>query len=231
MIKKHQNFWIMQLFYVVFVVICLLASWKIYGKITLHEKWVINLPASMIWNVFLSLLAFDFAYWAIKLKNRAFVIVLSLLWLIFYPNTFYILTDNIHFAGWFETLNLTDSSVVINFNILSISVIWGSVLGAWSILMMIERFLTKKIWKILIVIILSFLSSIGIFVGRSLEIRLNSWDLLTHPIYSLTKIFGSLTPENFAFFASFTLAQLFLIALFWLVRYNQRKGLQNEENA
>ena len=50
----------------------------------------------LIWNVFLALLPLDFALVVAYTKRVTLGTVFSILWLLFYPNTMYMITDYIH---------------------------------------------------------------------------------------------------------------------------------------
>ncbi|MFC4652084.1 DUF1361 domain-containing protein [Lactococcus nasutitermitis] len=214
---KDKKFIGLQVFTLAYIMFCILASLIFTGEITLHTN--INLPMSMAWNIILALIAFDFSYFFVTSKNIIGQVIFGLIWLIFYPNTFYLLTDAKHFSDWFpadSVSNLSSIRTVVNFNILIFGIIFGVVLGAWSARLVLERFTKKITWKILITILLSFLGAIGIFVGRSASLRLNSWDLFTQPYQTFLLILRSISQENLPFILSFMLTQCAIILLFYL---------------
>lgn len=214
---KNKKFITLQIFFLLFIILCLGLSLLFYGKITLHSS--INLSMSMAWNVFLALLAYDFAYLCVQAKNKILKVCYGFLWLIFYPNTFYVLTDAKHFVDWLNPAKveaLSDNRTIVDFNVLIFGIIFGVVLGIWSIQLMLEAYLKHWSLKVLVVSLISFLSSIGIYVGRSEALRLNSWDLVLHPLKTLFLILKSINGQNLGFFAAFTLCQITLIALIYL---------------
>lgn len=214
---KNKKFITLQIFFLLFIILCLGLSLLFYGKITLHSS--INLSMSMAWNVFLALLAYDFAYLCVQAKNKILKVCYGFLWLIFYPNTFYVLTDAKHFVDWLNPAKveaLSDNRTIVDFNVLIFGIIFGVVLGIWSIQLMLEAYLKHWSLKVLVVSLISFLSSIGIYVGRSEALRLNSWDLVLHPLKTLFLILKSINGQNLGFFAAFTLCQIALIALIYL---------------
>ncbi|WP_415579477.1 DUF1361 domain-containing protein [Lactococcus hircilactis] len=185
-----------------------------YGKISLHVE--VNVPMSMTWNVFLALLAYDFAYFSCQVSKKGAQIGFAFLWLIFYPNTFYVLTDAKHFVDWLDPTmvhRLSQFRTLINFNLLIFGIIFGVVLGAWSIQLIVTRFVPYKVLRAFFVFVISFLSSIGIFVGRSEQLRLNSWDLILHPFNTFFTIIRSINQENLGFFGAFTVCQIVIILL------------------
>jgi uncharacterized membrane protein len=148
----------------------------------------------MIWNLFLAYVP----YWvstfltvrSAKLSRRPapwLLLVLSLVWLLFIPNTFYILTDLYHLIdcrdirvpSWF------DLSLIFSFA-------WnGLLLGVLSVRQM-EKVLHPVIGKrggLFFVYAVMGLSALGVYAGRYL--RFNSWDILTNP-FQLTADMGFL---------------------------------------
>jgi uncharacterized membrane protein len=114
-----------------------------------------------------------------KLKNQPWGgwqnIALTIFWLAFLPNTWYVLTDFLHVTATGEVSQLYD--IVL----MSLLVINGFVLGFTS-LFLVHRELFKRFDEIksgLVVIAVIFISSFGIYLGR--ELRWNSWDVLTNP--------------------------------------------------
>jgi len=96
-------------------------------------------------------------------------------WLLFFPNAPYILTDLFHLRlktampVWFDlTLILSFAWTGLLFGFLSL----------WDIEKLLSRSIKKKYVTILSVILL-FIGSFGIYVGRYL--RWNSWDIITEP--------------------------------------------------
>lgn len=109
-------------------------------------------------------------------EKKGLRIGLLLLWLLFFPNSFYIITDFFH-LNKFQTVPIWYDLIVV-----SSFAITGFLFGLYSLLT-IEKILTlhysKKISQFLIFFIL-YLTAFGIYLGRFL--RFNSWDILTNPI-------------------------------------------------
>jgi uncharacterized membrane protein len=113
----------------------------------------------LIWNLFLAWIPFS-----------AFV------WLIFFPNAPYILTD-------FQHLSAGVNEIPVWYDVLVL--IWFSFTGLF--LGMVSLFLMQEVvqrafgglvgWGF--VVLVALLTSIGVYVGRFL--RWNSWDILRHP--------------------------------------------------
>jgi uncharacterized membrane protein len=97
-------------------------------------------------------------------------------WLIFFPNSFYLITDLTHLMErppvpyWFDI-------------ILVFSAVLNGILMGYVSFIRIEQYLLQKFNKsrtTAILIACLFLCSFGIYIGRFL--RWNSWDVLTNPL-------------------------------------------------
>ncbi|RZI48964.1 DUF1361 domain-containing protein [Lactococcus kimchii] len=219
----HQKFWQIHLLFIAFVLFSFLMSLHFNGNISFYQDKLDRVPTTMSWNVFLALIAYDAAYFLPKTKKRGLLILLSIIWLGFYPNTFYMMTDASHFADWLSIGGKFDlplgvsSKQLTYFGILFIGIFMGVTLGLWSMLTVLERFFkNKKIIASLFVFVVSFLSSVGIFAGKLFSLRLNTWNLLTNPLETLGTLLGIIRPEYMTFLLGFTAMQALLILFFWL---------------
>ena len=139
------------------------------------------------WNLFLA-----FVPWAVtsvtilkpKLQTyRITIFILLSIWLLFFPNAPYILTDLFHLRlksampKWFDL-------------ILILSFAWTGLVFGFLSLWDIEKIVSKsmnRIWMSLISVCLLFIGSFGIYLGRYL--RWNSWDIINEPfnlLYDIT---------------------------------------------
>jgi uncharacterized membrane protein len=182
---------------------CILVGIRIFhtGKITF---------IFMIWNLFLAYVPYAISTWMTACQarqarqprqtpetgvargprgrlSRFFPALLFLAWLLFIPNSFYILTDLYHLADnhrnnlvpeWF------DLSLILSFA-------WnGLLLGILSV-RQIEKILIPQAsifqeWLFLYPVM--WLNALGVYTGRYL--RYNSWDIITNPFQLLSDIFG-----------------------------------------
>jgi uncharacterized membrane protein len=102
-------------------------------------------------------------------------ILLSILWLMFLPNTWYVLTDFLH------VLPLGEVSQLYDIVLISTLVFTGFILGFAS-LYLVHQELRKRLsenWSTIIVVLVIFVSSFAIYLGR--DLRWNSWDVITNP--------------------------------------------------
>lgn len=129
------------------------------------------------WNLFLAFIPWLISsIIAIKgFNSRAWMIFLIFSWLLFFPNSPYILTDLFH-------LRLRSSAPIWYDLIVILSFAWTGLLFGFISLMDIEEMLKRYFNDKLIVcmaIVFLFLSAFGIYLGRFL--RWNSWDIISNP--------------------------------------------------
>ena len=131
----------------------------------------------LLWNLFLAFIPYAITEWLSEnpVKNRLKMLAICLTWLLFIPNSFYILTDLFHLdekttvPKWFDLLLL-------------LSFAWnGLILGVASLRKMEEiiQRISGKGFSLLIVLSVMWLNAFGIYLGRFL--RFNSWDVIAQP--------------------------------------------------
>lgn len=184
----------------------------------------------MVWNVFLAILPFYFAKLLSTQGNgkkthmRQKIIIVGLLWLVFFPNAPYMITDFIHTSGIVFYYKNSAGHGVYSTNIvywlkllhIGFGVVFGTVSGLAS-LEMLHRFVSKKKGKLFggsFVALISLLSGYAVYVGRFL--RFNTWDII-RPLYLIkqtivnTNLFAL---EFSALFAVYILATYILFIFF-----------------
>jgi uncharacterized membrane protein len=146
----------------------------------------------LMFNLFLAFLPLLFAtatYFLLKKAGMILLVAASLLWLLFYPNAPYMISDLIHINNT-EKLVLYDTLIIFSFSVLAIF------FGFFSLkiihLCFKARVGNKTATTLIIVSIV--ISSAAIYLGRIL--RLNSWDLFTRPLVVAKAIFDHLLPVN-----------------------------------
>jgi uncharacterized membrane protein len=132
----------------------------------------------LIWNLALAWVPFAFALAAYDRARRrldAYVLVLAVLWLLFFPNAPYVLTDFIHLSAnapaplWYDALMLSAFA-------------WTALLlGFASLYLMhaLARSVVGAVWSWVGVACALGLASFGVYLGRF--VRFNSWDALVRP--------------------------------------------------
>lgn len=159
----------------------------------------------LIWNMGLALMALNFSVLA-KTRRKPFLkVVFLLLWLFFYPNTFYMLTDIVHMH--FTSTVLWERSSMILFMLYVPSILLGVMAGILSVRYAFSAMRLKNPYLRLVMIgVLSTVSSFGIHIGR--YARLNSWDIFTRPMLVLEEILAVVGHEALPFIIGFTFIQI-----------------------
>lgn len=127
------------------------------------------------WNLFLAVIPLAISTFLVQTKFKNSHWLILIVWLIFFPNAPYIITDLVHLKErypvplWFDI-------------ILIFSAATNGLIMAYVSLRQVESFLTTKMSRPktnLVLLGCLFLSSFGIYLGRVL--RWNSWDILLNP--------------------------------------------------
>ncbi|WP_375433672.1 DUF1361 domain-containing protein [uncultured Hymenobacter sp.] len=133
----------------------------------------------LLWNLFLALIPFGLSTMlglsAGRLKARVLLPV-GLVWLLFFPNAPYILTDLFHLERRVSVPYWYDLALIL-------SCAWNGLMLAYASLIDMQALVARRLgagagWAFATVALL--LSSFGIYLGRYL--RFNSWDVVTNPL-------------------------------------------------
>ena len=133
----------------------------------------------MIWNLFLAWVPYRISSWlqrhpSVQTSKWKFAAV-SLVWLLFIPNAFYILTDLFHLGVFHNVPNWFDLTLIISFA-------WnGLLLGILSVRQM-EKIMQphlRGMHELLFIYPIMWLNALGVYMGR--YPRFNSWDIVTNP--------------------------------------------------
>lgn len=129
------------------------------------------------WNLFLAGIPFLISsfLFIFNIKSKLSLIIAIAVWILFFPNSPYILTDLFHLK--------IRSSIPIWYDLVVIlSYAWTGLFFGFISLLDIEKLLSAYFRKSTINIItvsFLFLTSFGVYLGRFL--RWNSWDILNNP--------------------------------------------------
>jgi uncharacterized membrane protein len=144
------------------------------------------------WNLFLAWMPFLFARLAQTFHQKQWLLwAFGGLWLLFFPNAAYLITDMLHLQSIDPVPLWYDMLMLFSF------ILTGLFLGFVSLRLMqslvLQRFGAVISW--LFVVATLVLSSFGVYIGRFL--RWNSWDVFLQPVHLLTDIGATLaTPES-----------------------------------
>jgi uncharacterized membrane protein len=187
----------------------------LYGALRNHS-WDFDY---FIWNLFLAWLPLLFAMWLVSVLRRKLwssweAIVASVLWLLFLPNSFYMVSDFIHLDE-VQRVNIVYDVVMFS------SFIFIGVFLGLSSLYLVHREFHKRFsrrgstaWLAGIILVCSF----AIYLGR--DLRWNSWDVLTNPAGLLFDISDRLIhpmgdPQMFSTVLSFFVLITSMYTLAW----------------
>jgi len=155
----------------------ILAGFLLAGRLVYSRDGAyLGLP----WNLFLAWVPYLFSLWATRLDRRWpgrwwLLLIPGALWLAFFPNAPYILTDFWHLSYrppvpvWFDI------------GLLSLFALTGLFLGILSLRAM-QRLVEQTLGRLVgwgFVLVSLGLCGLGIYLGRFL--RWNSWDLVLNP--------------------------------------------------
>ena len=132
------------------------------------------------WNLFLAFIPYWIARWIISsapiIKDRVKLAIALLIWLLFIPNSFYIITDLFHLDRFPSAPRWFDLLLIFSFA-------WNGIICGVISLRKVELVIRKlkgKNFSILMVFAVMFLSALGIYIGRFL--RFKSWDIITDAV-------------------------------------------------
>jgi uncharacterized membrane protein len=180
----------------------------------------------LVWNLFLAWVPFvsALALWHFSHYGRQTLLLLLLFfvcWLVFFPNSPYIVTDFLHLAQrqnvplWYDLL-------------LIFSFAWNGLILGFTSLWIVQQVIAEMLgrWVSWLVVIFTLtVSGFGIYLGRFL--RWNSWDILTDPYGLAADIYTRLAqplahPQTLAvtlLFSAFLTIAYLTIVLFSQARW------------
>lgn len=141
----------------------------------------------LVWNLFLAFVPYVISEWFSRnvavMEHKWKRVFVLLMWLLFVPNAFYIVTDLFHLdefdnaPKWFDLLLL-------------FSFAWNGLLfGILSVRKteIILKVISGKSFSILFIFAVMWLNAFGIYIGRYL--RYNSWDIIAQPFSLFEEMF------------------------------------------
>jgi uncharacterized membrane protein len=144
----------------------------------------------MIWNVALAFVGYGFGWLFFTTKNRLLLVVYGVCWVLFVPNTIYLITDLFHLADQWSLVGKAGQYIlVLQYGILTVL---GFYTYVWAVRIFEKRFqlvwhsLQKKFhffkkidtWMLMGVFNFAFAFAVG--MGRTQ--RTNSWEMASNPV-------------------------------------------------
>lgn len=163
------------------------------------------LYAMLSWNLLLAILPLLFitkAKMTIENSKAGWTVFWTILWLLFFPNSVYMVTDFIHISKdkfmWLIDVERysPDSGVVYSNEIM----VWTkllvigmgfffALLAGLESLYIFEQNIRRKYSTViysLVLLVVALLTGIGVYIGRFL--RFNSWDVIANPMQLLKQV-------------------------------------------
>lgn len=181
----------------------------------------------LVWNLFLAWIPFMLAYFAHAISWQRIwlylvIPIIAFLWLIFFPNAPYMLTD-------LQDISRGTSGAPLWYDV--IILVWFSwtamLLGVVSLYLMqdilLRTFGRTAGW--IFVFVVSGMSSFGIYIGRF--VRLNSWDILQDPTETAMEILGLVISPSMRL-GAFIFLYTFFFLFVYLTLYSFSHLLQEQ---
>jgi len=161
-----------------------------------------------------------------NLKNQRWLswqnLGLTALWLVFLPNTWYVLTDFIHVYPNGEISQLFDIILIW------LLVLNGFILGVTNLFIVQRQLLARRglFYSWLLIEGAILLSSFAVYVGR--DLRWNSWDIIANPSGLLFNVSDQIV-DPFGSQRSLNITFLFFIVInvtygaFWILSYQSKR--------
>lgn len=199
-------------FYAIMIIFTLSLT-TFFGEIISRE-----LHNAILVNIFLAaiplILTYCIVFLVLKKVPKIFIFLVGFVWLLFFPNAFYMITDMIHSQtyNFFDNIGYAQTWVPwVGLCQLFMSAFIGCNFGFLSLFMLqktISIYSKKCVGWVFSIACLS-LSGVAIFLGRVL--RFNSWNLFTHPRLLLATLQESVS--------IFSLVFILLFAGFFICMY------------
>jgi uncharacterized membrane protein len=183
----------------------------------------------LVLNTFLGAIPIEISFHLGAKRPRGWLFwPLVLLWLLFYPNAPYLLTDLFHLSllqpyAMSGLLRVTPH-LWIYFTYMIVSAISCSFLGFWS-LNHVSQAITARLAKgngiarLIVVLLLTFLTSVGLYIGRFL--RIHTIYLFLNPEQFIRPLMTMWTPDMWIFVVLMTFIQLFCYWILYLIMNNR----------
>lgn len=170
----------------------------------------------LLLNTFLGYLTIEAAMHIDHKQPTIIFLILIILWLLFFPNAPYLLTDLFHLSS-IDPYNHTTGLMAFNlhmwltFTNLIVSALSCTILGTWSLEYVADQIMLKAklhvTWlRNVLVVIFILASSVGVYVGRFL--RLHTAYLFFIPDWVINELVKMWSPRMLIFVVFMTIIQM-----------------------
>jgi uncharacterized membrane protein len=235
MFRNYRNYFIRNRYslsvFMLLNVACAVCIGLVFARVAYSDS---GRHLGLIWNLFLAWIPFILAYFAHAVSWRRATLYLiipfiAFLWLIFFPNAPYMLTDLQDLAR-----KATDAPLWYDVIIVVWSSWTGMLLGVISLYLM-QDIIIRSFGRVagwIFVFVISGLSSFGIYLGRF--VRLNSWDILQNPAETAQEILGIVIDPSrrlAAFWLLYTFFFLFVFLLLYSFSHMLREQIARTQDS
>jgi len=209
-----------------FIVNSFLSLDNLYGRFPVLDKLAINdfQLLTAVWNIFLVLIPLAIfwllkKYWRrtrlVKFSQKSLALALFILWLLFFPNTAYLITDVRHLLDYCpaDSINqvcLPNAWMIIFFFAYS-AIGWVSFYYLLKMMSDLVRRIMGECWGAALPVLVIPLTALGVLLG--LLNRFNSWDVFIYP-GTLAQVVW-LYFSQLDYFANWAVFSIFLYLLYF----------------
>lgn len=210
--------------HILFLFLYLLCSLALFWFSPKDVGFSFGLSLMLVWNCFLSFLPVLFARRAVASRDKGSRLwpLWVFLWIIFWPNAFYLVTDAAHFSGnsfclarpYQSPIYSTQIQLWVKAIMIITGILYGAINGVTSELFLEGRMTARcgSGKRIAFRAVCSALGGIAIYIGRFL--RLNSWD-----IFRPMKLIAAMCPPQGGWFFSLRFSGAFAVFIFLVLSF------------
>lgn len=205
--------------------------WLVFIKLFIKD----SIFGFLLLNTFLGYIPIEVSF-HIGDKPKQNIIVfwlLTLIWLMFYPNAPYILTDLLHLS-WLHPNGLNgllklDSHIWFLYTSLLISALTCTFIGFWGMINVAKAInkrlhLENRFTDFIMTSLLIFLSSVGLYIGRFL--RVHTVYLLANPKFYFKLFLNMWNQQMVIFVILMTIIQLIIYWIYTIIATNNYKKVE-----
>src|SRR5512143_105466 len=199
----------------------LLAVGLFAGRVIMYHTFIFRF---LVWNLVLAWLPYVWSLWAVSIHRRFprrwwALLIPAALWLLFFPNAPYIVTDFLHLYERAPIPVWYDTGLLAAFAFAGIFLAVASLNTMHEI---VKDFIGAKLsW--LFVTVVAGLTGFGIYLGRFLN--LNSWDVFVYPQQVLSDSLHRLVHpfSNLQAYGVTIVFAAFMFVCYWMYRSMRKR--------